>query len=689
TGQGGAQWGLTQDNDGKMWFQGGASGLPSYFQFPIVYGNFAPPNTEQMAPELGITWGAPIRLADMQGGSPAVRMPDGSLIGTTAGAGGDIFRGDRLPKDLIGDYTYGEVVARVVRRVHPENREGLTVIHNAYPNSEFIKSFDPLFRPVDQATGPDGTLYIVDMYQGIIQQGTWTPRGTYLRAKIEQYDLDKVIDRGRVWRLTYDGIPRDRARPRMYQETAAQLVAHLNHPNGWWRDTAQQTLVLRQDKSIVPALTRIVKTSPNVLGRFHALWTLEGLGSLTPALLREVMKDPEPRMRIQAIRASETLYKAGDRSFANDYRAFTKDTSVDVVIQAMLTMNKWKVPDANVAVKTAMDAHRERGIQFVGNLILNPASRGPVAGGAGAVVRAPFSAAEQAVIDRGNQIYDEVCAVCHGTDAMGTPRPGSEAQGLKMAPPFAGSLRVTGHRDYAISAVLGGVTGPVDDTSYLDVMIPMMAQDDEWIAAVTSYIRNSFGNDAPFVSAADVARRRPTVATRKGAWTVEELVGSLPVQLVNDGGWKATASHNPSTAPGGLTLTSWNSGVPQQPGMWYQVEMSKPATIVELQFESSGTGIYEVVNTIARAAVGAANRAEASRAPVGPLQFPRGYQVQVSMDGTTWSAPVAQGQGTGGHTVITFAPVQAKFVRITETATLDTPVNWAIQGLRIYQPGRL
>jgi hypothetical protein len=73
---------------------------------------------------------------------------------------------------------------------------------------------------------------------------------------------------------------------------------------------------------------------------------------------------------------------------------------------------------------------------------------------------------------------------------------------------------------------------------------------------------------------------------------------------------------------------------------------------------------------------------------VGPLQFPRGYQVQVSMDGTTWSGPVAQGQGTGGHTVITFPPVQARFVRITQTATVDMPVNWAIQGLRIYQPGK-
>ena len=60
------------------------------------------------------------------------------------------------------------------------------------------------------------------------------------------------------------------------------------------------------------------------MARFHALWTLEGLNALDAGLVREQMKDANPRMRVQAIRASETLYKAGDRSFADDYRAMTQ-----------------------------------------------------------------------------------------------------------------------------------------------------------------------------------------------------------------------------------------------------------------------------------------------------------------------------------------------------------------------------
>ncbi len=109
----------------------------------------------------------------------------------------------------------------------------------------------------------------------------------------------------------------------MLDDTPARLVAHLSHPNGWWRDTAQQLLVLKQDRSVVPALQALVRTSKNPLARFHALWTLEGLGALTAALTREVLRDADPRMRIQALRASETLYKAGDRSFDSEYRALS------------------------------------------------------------------------------------------------------------------------------------------------------------------------------------------------------------------------------------------------------------------------------------------------------------------------------------------------------------------------------
>ena len=88
----------------------GWDGMPGYFQFPVHYGNFTEPN--QFETDLNVLWGAPILIGDVMQGMPWTRQPDGSLIWATAGAGNQIYRGHRLPADLVGDYLYGEVVGR-------------------------------------------------------------------------------------------------------------------------------------------------------------------------------------------------------------------------------------------------------------------------------------------------------------------------------------------------------------------------------------------------------------------------------------------------------------------------------------------------------------------------------------------------------------------------------------------------
>jgi mono/diheme cytochrome c family protein/glucose/arabinose dehydrogenase len=678
TGPNSSQWGVTQDDDGKVWFQGGASGMPGYFQFPVHYGNFAPP--DQFEPDLNIMWGAPILIGDIQAGLPGTRLPDGSLIYATAGAGNEVYRGDRMPRDLLGDYLYGEQVSRTIRRLRPVKTDGLTQLRNVYPRSEFIRSLDPLFRPVDITTGPDGTIYIADMYRGVIEGAEWAKTGTYLRAKITQYQLDKVVGHGRVWRLSFDGIPRSRTQPRMLSETPAQLVAHLSHANGWWRDTAQQLLVLKQDKSVVPALQRLTRTSKSMLARFHALWTLEGLGALDAALARELLADPEPRLRIQALRASETLYKAGDRSFAADFRARLEDNDVDVVIQAMLTMNVLRVSGAAAAVQSVSDTNRNRGVQFVAERILNPpaaAGRGGSRGGAA------LSADQQSALERGSTIYTELCYTCHGEDGRGTPAPGG-APGATLAPSLVGSPRVNAHRDYVIKTLLHGLAGPIDGRTYPQVMVAMGTNNDRWIADIASYVRNGFGNSGAFVTPDDVARVRAATGDRKTPWTVVELDASLPRLLVPEAAWKVTASHDARPAPqanaegaynfignaaGALSFLGWTTGVPQQAGMWFQIELPAPRTLTEITFTSSLAGSGRGSGTPA-------------------WTFPRHYQVQVSSDGGAWSAPIAEGDGVPGTTVIRFAPVSAKFIRITQTAAAGDAPAWSMRLVRLYEASK-
>ena len=657
TGPSASQWGVTQDNDGKVWFQHGASGLPGYFQFPVHYGNFAYP--EQFEPDLEIVWGAPILIGDVQAGLPGTRLPDGSVIYGTAAAGNAIYRGHRLPKDLVGDYLYGETVARSLRRLRPVVTGGLTQLRNVYPRREFVRSLDPLFRPIGVANAPDGTLYIADMYRGVIEGAPWAKPGTYLWEKIKQYQLNTILGHGRVWRLTYDGMTPDRTRPRMLQQSPAQLVAHLSHENGWWRDTAQQLIVLKQDRSVAPALAALVRRSASQQARYHALWTLEGLGSLDAGLARELLKDTHPGMRRQAIRASETLYKAGDRSFAEDWLALAgRDPDPDVVIQAMLTLNHLKIGGAADAAASARKRLAARGVDWVAERIVNPPPS-PAAGRGNML-----TAEERASVERGATAYAESCFACHGEDGRGAPAPGGH--GLR-APSLAGSARVNGHRDYAIKTLLHGLSGPVDGRSYAEVMAPMGASSDRWIADVVSFIRGGFGNTSATVSEADVARVRKESGGRTTMWTIDELERTVPRVLVPDAGWRASASHNPAGAAGAFDYTRWSSGGVQQPGMWFLIELPQATSLTGIQFASPPAG-------------GGAS------APAAPAS-PRRYRVDVSRDGQAWEQ-VADGQGGGRTTTISFAPVTARFVRITQTADEQDAGAWSMERLRLYQtPG--
>jgi mono/diheme cytochrome c family protein len=681
----GGQWWSAQDNYGKVWWvDGGGEIGPVNFQAPIVYGAFNVPDNFEA--DFQVPWPAPGGISDMQGGLRRIRLPDGTLNHFTAASGVEIYRGDRLPQDAIGDLFFNEPVGRIVRRAKVVVTDGLTQLRNAYSQSEFVRSTDPLFRPVSISNAPDGSLYLVDMYTGIIQDAQWAGPGTYLRRKIEQYDLDKQHNWGRIWRISHEATPLDRTMPRMYQESPADLVRHLQHPNGWWRDTAQKLLVLRQDRSVVPALTSMARSSNNQLARIHALWTLEGLGALDAALAREFMKSPDPQLRIQGIRASESLYKAvhGDRSFAADYRAMIQDPDPDVVIQAMLTMNLQAIPDARTLIGTIAENSTVRGVREIGRQLLQPRQsqgQGPSLSdtGAGTV---NLSVDERRSRQRGETIYRELCGTCHGPDAKGSPAAGA-GEGVTTAPPLAASPRVQAHRDYVIKVLLNGLIGPLDGKEYPGgVMVPMGANTDEWVADIATYIRTSFGNAVAPVTPEQVAAVRKE-SPRKTPWTFAELEPHIPRVLTNTSAWKVSASHNAGAAINAIGDTGrWDTGAPQQPGMWFQIELPAEATVSELQIDSVVRGRVLFAPGAGRG--GAATGRGRGRGALLRITGPASYSVQVSSDGSAWGPPVAEGDGATPTTTIRFEPVRAKFIRITQTGTAENGEAWGIQRVQIY-----
>ncbi len=642
----GGQWGLCQDDFGKPWFSnaGGEKGVWN-FQTHIAYGAI---NVPSQWDETWMTVWPAVGLFDVQGGKNRHRE-DGTVNHFTASCGQEIFRGDRLPAEMRGDVFLPEPVGRLIRRGKLEVKDGITTLKNPYPESEFIRSIDPNFRPVNMATGPDGCLYIVDAYRGIIQEGNWVKAGSYLRPQVERYGLQNNIGHGRVWRLVHkDFTPGPQ--PKMLDEKPAQLVAHLEHPNGFWRDSAQKLLVVRQDQSVVPALQTVARTSKNPLARMHAMWTLEGLGALDATLAREKLKDENPRVRENAIRATESLIKAGDKTLGAEIAALATDKDPNVVIQVIATSKVQNFPGWETLAQTTIAASKSQGVQEIGKALITTSKPADTQA---------FSKDQIAVLKKGEAIYKELCFACHGFDGKGMPMQGQP--GVTMAPPFIGSKTVAGHRDGPVLALLHGLAGPVNGKTYEAQMVSMAGNSDEWIASVASYIRNSFGNSGAFVTPEEVKRLRAATKDRTQPWTQKELLDVLPKPLGDAKKWKLTASANPggcSATVDGDAKTRWDTKASQAPGQWFQIELPEETEIAGLVLDAAKSG----------------------------SDFPRGYKVELSADGQKWAKPVAQGKGNGPITDIPFAPAKAKFIRITQTGSVNGKY-WSIHELAVLKPG--
>jgi hypothetical protein len=235
-------------------------------------------------------------------------------------------------------------------------------------------------------------------------------------------------------------------------------------------------------------------------------------------------------------------------------------------------------------------------------------------------------------------------------------------------------------------------------------MVPMGTNTDEWISDIASYIRNSFGNSALFVTTPQVAAVRKQTA-RKSPWTQAEIQAAVPRALTNPTEWILSASHNLASAPdaiSGSPFVRWDTGgAAQEPGMWFQIELPAPVRLTEIQIDSTAPftinlgrrGSVGLPPTPRARAVAGAPAAPAPALPgrgrggrggppsTGPVEF----SVQVSADGVTWGSPVASGAGTTPTTVVSFAPVATKFVRITQNGRAPGKEQWSIAQIRLYE----
>lgn len=302
------QWGLGQDDDGFLYYNGNSN---------LVTGDLYPDSdaiNAKVSPTPGLSrllhrgdevFSVRVNPGVNRAYLDNVLRPDGRLLSPTSASGIEIYRGEQFPDLFYGAGFVPESAANLVAQVNID-RNDLTVTtdHITYPDADwgqrdFMASTHERFRPVETKTGPDGALYVVDMYRGIIQDHIFL--SDQLREQILRRGLDRPLGMGRIWRVVSEQADIDHSAPNLSEASETQLLDTLSHPNGWWRSTAQRLLVA-SESNLQPALLDKLSSSDEQ-EVIHALWTLEGRQELGRPEVISLIHSGNSRLMKHSLRA--------------------------------------------------------------------------------------------------------------------------------------------------------------------------------------------------------------------------------------------------------------------------------------------------------------------------------------------------------------------------------------------------
>ena len=254
----------------------------------------------------------------------------------TGASGTTIYLGHSFPEKYYGNVFIGDVSGNLVHRdILTAFADSVALVakrDDVEKSEEFLTSTDPWFRPANFSVGPDGSLYIIDMYRQHIEAPTSVPED--LKSDM---DYNNGKDKGRIYRI----VPKNagsykKVSPDLKNATTEQIVEQLSNPNQWWQLQAQRILLERQDKSVVPALKNLFTRHQDPRVRLHALYALEGLNSLDAIIVEQAMKDVHPGVRENGIMLSEKYPELLPRLIER-----INDSSACVVFQATLSLGEF------------------------------------------------------------------------------------------------------------------------------------------------------------------------------------------------------------------------------------------------------------------------------------------------------------------------------------------------------------
>jgi mono/diheme cytochrome c family protein/glucose/arabinose dehydrogenase len=358
------EWGATQDDAGRIYRNTNESALhvdlvptPYFGRSPTLLRTRG--SYESLAGESGelnTVWPVRPNPGTNRAYQAGIDRADGTLAKFTAVCGPMVYRGDRLPAELYGNAFVADPAGNLVGRIIISD-DGTTLrARKAYDNAEFLASTDERFRPVNISNAPDGALYIVDMYRGVIQDRASTTM--YLRDHILSRKLDAPVGLGRIYRVVHETTKLDTVNP-FATASPTQLVEALSHPNGWRRDTAQRLLVERGASSVAPALKKLAESAPDMRTRLHALWTLDGLDNIEPDTVTKALEDSSRDVRSSAVRLAERWLGEANHPIQAAVLKHTDDSDWSVREQVAASLGVLPSGARESAIASMLDRHAD------------------------------------------------------------------------------------------------------------------------------------------------------------------------------------------------------------------------------------------------------------------------------------------------------------------------------------------
>ncbi len=383
------------------------------------------------------------------------------------------------------------------------------------------------------------------MYRGIIQHKSFLT--DYLKTEIKKRSLEKPVNCGRIYRV----VPKNNAAKLIQMPgSPSELVKMLKHPNGWVRDKAQQMIVDRKYLQTESALRQLLSMQAGNLAGIHAMWTLEGLGLLKSDDVLTLLQSKEWKIKAQAL---TVLTSAVNKNNYSEYKPVLQRLVAqhDTLIAPYLAfqIGKFKEFDAGIARDMYLELTRKYPAnQYVADALISNLKGQEANFYKLAKLSKPdtteliYSQLRRVIADiksnesnkdanllrkqypRGASLFRSTCQPCHGADGNGV---------RSLAPPLNRSEWVTGNKETLVAIILHGLSGPVKvnnkvyQAPEINGDMPGIGNNkdivDEDIAQLSSFIRNSWSNEAEKISREEVIKIRRKFENRQGAFTVAEL----------------------------------------------------------------------------------------------------------------------------------------------------------------------